>query len=84
MAMIPMTTECPIRDTKDGVCMCYPPIKCDELKKRKGECCMTICCAIRSAYAYGINVTETKYTNALTGKIAELQKTLVSLSEEEG
>ena len=84
MAMIPKATECPIRDTKDGVCMCYPPIKCDELKKQKSEHCMTICGAIRSAYAYGINVTETKYTNALTGKIAELQKTLIFLSDEEG
>ena len=77
MATIPSTSKCPIKDKSDGVCMCYPPNQCESLQY------MGVCGAIRSAYAFGCNQTETKYTNALVEKITELRKTLMSLSKEE-
>ena len=76
MAVLPFPNKCPIKNKPDGVCMCVPPRKCEEVIGSE------TCFGIRSAYAYGCNVTETKYTNAMTEKIALLNKTLISLSDD--
>ena len=58
MALLPKISNCPIRENETGICMCNNR-KCD------GGVSSEECSAIRSSYAYGYSIAESKYLNEL-------------------
>ena len=58
MADLPRTDNCPINE--NGICTCFPTIRCNSVAS-------AVCDAIRVAYCYGCNKTESEMLEKIRG-----------------